>query len=119
MPPFFATYCSPIIVRSDTVNEQNRTYRDDQFWFTVAVVAFNTALLGKDVASIPRCARVVASLIVSVLGAKAVSAIYLRKHLIQNFLLLVFDSPIFSLSCERVSGHSLISQPKAAALCTS
>ena len=65
------------------MDEQNRTYRDEQFWFTVAVVAFNTALFGKDVASIPRCARVGASLIVSVLGAIIILTRWVaaaRKH---------------------------------------
>ncbi|PYK35625.1 MAG: hypothetical protein DME54_04195 [Verrucomicrobia bacterium] len=65
------------------MNEQNRTYRDEQFWFTVAVVAFNTALFGKDVASIPRCARVVASVIISVLGAIIILTRWVasaRKH---------------------------------------
>ena len=51
------------------MNEQHTNYRDEQFWFTAAVVTFNTVLVGKDIACIPKCSLVFASALVSLLGA--------------------------------------------------
>jgi hypothetical protein len=51
------------------VNEQHTNYRDEQFWFTTAVVGFNTLIIAKDAPCFSHCGRIVASAVVSVLGA--------------------------------------------------
>jgi hypothetical protein len=50
------------------MSENDNSYRDEQFWFTAAVVSFNTIILGQEISDIPKRFLLFASCLVSLLG---------------------------------------------------
>jgi hypothetical protein len=50
------------------MSENHQNYRDEQFWFTVAVVGFNTIILGQEISDVPKPFLFFASCLVSFLG---------------------------------------------------
>jgi hypothetical protein len=51
------------------MSENHSNIREEQFWFTAAVVGFNTLILSKDIGTLPVGLLVIASGLVSLLGA--------------------------------------------------
>ena len=51
------------------MNDHHTNIREEQFWFTAAVVGFNTVIIGADKAKLPAWFLVIASTAVSLFGA--------------------------------------------------
>jgi hypothetical protein len=51
------------------MSDAHANYRDEQFWFTAAVVGFNTLIIAKNAEALPAYFLIVASGVVSLFGA--------------------------------------------------
>lgn len=60
------------------MTETHKHIRDEQFWFTAAVVGFNTLVIKKDVSALPPYLLLVASTVVSVVGLHLILSRWLR-----------------------------------------
>jgi hypothetical protein len=87
---FFSTrdFCghkpTPIIV-----SENHSNIRDEQFWFTAAVVGFNTLIISKDTDALPVCFLIIVSGLISLFGVHLILTRWLvasgRSKLDPNF----------------------------------
>jgi hypothetical protein len=60
------------------MTETHKHIRDEQFWFTAAVVGFNTLVIKKDVSALPSYFLLVASIVVSIFGLHLILSRWLR-----------------------------------------
>ena len=60
------------------MTEMHKHIRDEQFWFTAAVVGFNTVVMKTDVSALPPCFLLVVSTVVSVFGLHLILSRWVR-----------------------------------------